>query len=139
MKLKKKTGKDILKKHGSSVRVPGYVLNYCIDKNISLSKLLMKGFDSFRSTDTKHAFNRLDYHEERVLHWKQIVLHNDNECGTKQQFCGTVVELFKEQGRGNPDNRRPDMNWLEAKAEALLEKGVVVTKEELYKMCIGGE
>jgi len=99
----------------------------------------MKGFDSYRSTDTKHALNRLEYHENRVLHWKQIVLHNDNECGTKQQFCNTVRELFIKHGRGNPNDKRKDMSWCEAQSEKLLDKGVVVNKEELYEYCIKGE
>jgi len=135
--MEKKEGKDILKKHGTSVRVYGYILNYCINNNINLNNLIMKGFDSYRHTDSKHALERLEYHENRVLHWKQIVLHNDNECGTKQQFCNTVIEAFKEHGRGSPESKTHDLNWLEGKAESLLDKGVVVTKEELYKMCKG--
>lgn len=125
-----------MEKHHTTVRIPGYVINYCLEHNISFSELIMKGFDSFRATDTKHALSRLGYHEERVLHWKQIVLQNDNECGTKQQFCNTVRDVFREQGRGNKETKHEDMSWCEAKAESLLNKGVIVSKEELYNYCI---
>jgi len=129
--VKKKVDKIMV-----SGRVPSYVKKYSEEHNITISQLLMKGFDEFRSTDRKHALNRLHYHEERVLHWRQIVLQQQEECNTKVQFCNTVREIFMEQGRGTEENKRYDMNWIKSKTEGLREKGVVVTPEELYEFCI---
>lgn len=117
-------------------RVPSYVKKYCEKNNITISKLLMKGFDEFRSTDREHAMSRLNYHEERVLHWRQIVLQQQEECNTKVQFCNTVRETFQEQGRGTPETKRLDMSWINAKTLSLQKKGVVVTPDELYEFCI---
>ena len=130
---------SLLDKIPISVRVPKYVIQYCKQKNISYPQLLMKGFDSYRSYDVEHALNRLKYHEDRVLHWRGIVLHNEQECNTKHQICNTIKQQFIDNGRGNPTDKRQDVNWLEPKADELRSQGIPITVEELYNFCIENE
>ena len=59
-----------------SGRIPLYVVEYVKSHNISISDLMMCGFDAFRENDYKHAMDRLLYHEERVIHWKQKLIHH---------------------------------------------------------------
>jgi len=120
-------------------RVPPYVKEYAKKNNITISQLLMRGFDDFRSTDRDHALNRLDYHEKRVLHWRHIVLQHDEECNTKHHICNTIKDDFIKNGRGHKDTYREDMNWISAKAESLQGEGVIITAKELYRFCISGE
>ena len=119
-----------------SGRVPIYVKEYCEDKGIPISQLLMKGFDEFRSTDREHALNRLDYHEKRVLHWKHIVLQHESECNTKHHICNTIKKDFVKNGRGTPESKRMDMSWCDAKARQLIEEGVIISGKELYNFCV---
>ena len=118
-----------------SGRIPSYVKEYCEKNKITISQVLMAGFDSFRSTDSDHALTRLDYHEKRVLHWKGIVLHNDEECNTKHHICNTIKKDFESNGRGSSETRRQDMSWVEAKAKTLVEEGIIITPKELYNFC----
>jgi len=137
-KMEKFEGKELLKKHHHSLRIPGYVVNYCVEHNISLSELCMRGFDFFRSTDRDHALSRLEYHRDRVLHWEGIVLQNKSECATKQHILGTVKDLFDKNNR-NMCTKRENMVWFESKAEDLLKQGIIVSIEELYDFCIKKE
>ena len=116
-------------------RIPSYVKKYAKDNNITISQLLMAGFDNFRSTDKDHALNRLDYHEKRVLHWRAIVLQHDEECNTKHHICNTIKKDFVKAGRGSKETKRMDMNWCEAKAENLIDEGVIISGRELYEFC----
>jgi len=118
-----------------SCRIPMYVKEYIEKKNLKIHEVLMKGFDEFRATDRDHALNRLDYHEKRVLHWRHIVLQQDEECNTKYHICNTIKKDFVKQGRGHPDSRRMDMSWCKAKAEHLVEEGIIIGGEELYEFC----
>ena len=120
-----------------SGRIPSYVKEYCEKNNITISELMMKGFDEFRATDKDHALNRLDYHEKRVLHWRSIVLHHDEECNTKHHICNTIKKEFIEQGRGG--NKKQDMYWINSRAKNLQDEGIIITPRELYEFCIGGE
>ena len=119
-----------------SGRIPTYVKEYCEKNNITISKLLMQGFDSFRSTDKEHAVTRLEYHEKRVLHWRHIVLQHDEECNTKYHICNTIKKEFKKYGRGSPETRKEDMFWIKSKSESLQDEGVIITPKELYQFCI---
>ena len=119
-----------------SGRIPTYVKEYCEKNNITISKLLMQGFDSFRSTDKEHAVTRLEYHEKRVLHWRHIVLQHDEECNTKYHICNTIKAEFKKYGRGSPETRKEDMFWIKSKSESLQDEGVIITPKELYEFCI---
>ena len=116
-------------------RVPSYVREYAQKNNITISKLLIAGFDNFRSTDSDHALTRLDYHEKRVLHWRAIVLQHDEECNTKHHICNTIKKDFESNGRGSSETRRQDMSWVEAKAKTLVEEGIIITPKELYNFC----
>lgn len=129
-KTLKKTDKVMI-----SCRIPVYVKEFIDKKNLKIAEVLMKGFDEFRSTDIEHAFNRLDYHEKRVLHWKHIVLQSEQECNTKHHICNTLKQTFIEHGRGSPDTKRMDMSWCEAKAQHLVNEGVIITGRELYEFC----
>jgi len=122
-----------------SGRVPIYVKEYCEDKGIPISQLLMKGFDEFRSTDREHALNRLDYHEKRVLHWRHIVLQQEEECNTKYHICNTIKQDFVKNSRGTPETRHQDLFWCKSKAEHLVNEGIIITGKELYEFCIRGE
>ena len=119
-----------------SARIPKYVKKYANDNKISISDLIMLGFDSYRENDEKHAIERLRYHENRVLHWKGCVLHNEQMCNTKLSKCNTIKSLFEKQGRGNPEHKNFDKNWLKIRAEKLLKEGIPITVEELYEFCI---
>jgi len=118
-----------------SCRIPVYVKEYIEKKKLPVADVLMKGFDEFRATDRDHALNRLDYHEKRVLHWRHIVLQQDEECNTKYHICNTIKQDFVKSGRGHPDTRRMDMSWCKAKAEHLVEEGIIIGGEELYEFC----
>jgi len=118
-----------------SGRVPSYVKEYCEKNNITISRLLMAGFDSFRATDKDHALTRLDYHEKRVLHWRHIVLQQEEECNTKYHICNTVRKDFLKHGRGHKDTRSEDMFWCNAKAENLQDEGIIINGRELYEFC----
>lgn len=120
-----------------SSRIPLYVKQYCEDKKLKIGDLIIKGFDEFRSTDVEHALTRLDYHEKRVLHWKGIVLHNEQECNTKYHYCNTIKKQFKEQGRGARETKRQDMFWIKAKSEDAIQDGIIISPSELYNICIG--
>ena len=136
MSSSRNKGNGLLDKKMISARIPVYVIHYCKEKSISFSQLCMKGFDFYRSTDKKHAIERLKYHKERVLHWEGIVLQNTQECNTKHVICNTVKQLFFEQNRGNPKDRHMDMNWLEPRAKDMVAQGIPITAEELYNFCI---
>ena len=118
-----------------SGRVPKYVKSYAEEKNITISDLIMKGFDFFRSTDRKHALERLNYHKDRVIHWEGVVLQNEQECNTKNFIVLQIKKLFLEQNRGSHETKRLDMNWLETRAKDMLAQGFPVTVEELYDIC----
>jgi len=118
-----------------SSRIPAYVKEYCEKNKLTIAQLLMKGFDEFRSTDMEHALSRLDYHEKRVLHWKGIVLQNEAECNTKHHICNTIKKDFIKNGRGSDDTRRMDVNWCKAKANQLVNEGIIITDKELYEFC----
>jgi predicted GTPase len=122
-----------------SCRIPVYVKEYIEKKNLKIADIMMKGFDEFRSTDVEHALNRLDYHEKRVLHWRHIVLQNDEQCNTKYHICNTIKKTFVEQGRGTSDTLRMDMSWCTAKAEQLVNEGIIITGKELYGFCVRGD
>jgi len=117
-------------------RVPSYVREYAQKNNITISQLLMAGFDSFRSTDSDHAISRLDYHEKRVLHWRAIVLQHDEECNTKHHICNTIKKEFEKAGRGHKETRREDMFWCNAKAEHLQDENIIISGRELYDFCV---
>ena len=118
-----------------SGRIPSYVKEYTEKNKITISQLLMAGFDSFRSTDSDHALTRLDYHEKRVLHWKGIVLHHDEVCNTKYHICNTIKKDFVKNGRGSSETRRQDMSWIDAKSKTLIDEGIIITPRELYVFC----
>jgi len=130
--MKKKLNKKVM----VSGRIPSYVKEYSENKKIPISKLLLAGFDAYRENDYNHAMSRLRYHEERVIHWKQKLIHRENEINTKEQFCITIKEAFVEQGRGNKEMKRQDMNWLEPKVDKLILEKIPITLEELYEFCI---
>jgi len=118
-----------------SGRIPLYVKEYCEQKKIPISDLMMQGFDSFRATDITHAEERYTYHENRLLHWKRIVLQQEEQCNTKQNICNTIKDTFLSNGRGSPETKRVDMNWCDAKAEQLVNEGMIITGRELYEFC----
>ena len=122
-----------------SCRIPIYVKEYIEKKNIKIGEVLMKGFDEFRATDRDHALTRLDYHEKRVLHWRHIVLQQDEECNTKYHICNTIKEDFLKAGRGSSTTKRQDMSWCEAKAGHLVDEGILMSGGELYEFCIKKE
>jgi len=101
-----------------SGRVPLYVVEYAKKRNIPISDLIMKGFDSFRENDIKHANDRYKYHEERVLHWRQKLIQIDEECNTKNNLCNTVREVFLENKRQYM-SKKENMIWLENKVDNL--------------------
>ena len=117
-------------------RVPKYVVNYAKGHDLSISDLIMAGFDTYRENDLSHAFERLSYHEERCIHWKQKLIHAESETNTKHALCITVKETFLSQGRGQPGNKRMDRNWLEPRIRDMQSKGIPITLEELYDFCI---
>jgi len=117
-----------------SGRVPLYVVEYAKKRNIPISDLIMKGFDAFRENDIKHANDRYKYHEERVLHWRQKLIQIDEECNTKNNLCNTVREVFIENKRQHM-SKKENMIWLENKVDNLVEKGILISKEELYEFC----
>ena len=117
-----------------SGRVPLYVVEYAKKRNIPISDLIMKGFDAFRENDVKHANSRYKYHEERVLHWRQKLIQIDEECNTKNNLCNTVREVFLENNRQHL-SKKENMVWLENKVDNLVEKGILISKEELYEFC----
>lgn len=119
-----------------SGRIPRYVKEYCEKNKITISELMMKGFDEFRATDKDHALTRLDYHEKRVLHWRMIVLQHDEESNTKHHICNTIKKDFIKAGRGSPDTKRFDMSWIQAKTKNLIDEGIIITPHELYEFCI---
>lgn len=118
-----------------SGRIPRYVKEYCEKNKITISELMMKGFDEFRATDKDHALTRLDYHEKRVLHWRMIVLQHDEESNTKHHICNTIKLEFEKNGRGHRDTKREDMSWCNAKAEHLQDEGIIINGRELYEFC----
>ena len=118
-----------------SGRIPLYVKEYCEKNKLSISMVLMKGFDEFRSTDIEHAMSRLEYHEKRVLHWKHIVLQYEQECNTKTHICNTIRDEFKKNGRGTQETKHMDMSWCNAKAEQLVNEGIIISGKELYRYC----
>lgn len=118
-----------------SCRIPLYVKEYCESKKLKIGQLLMAGFDSFRATDIKHAEERYTYHENRLLHWKRIVLQQEEQCNTKQNICNTIKETFTSNGRGSPETKRVDMNWCNAKAEQMINEGIIISGVELYEFC----
>jgi len=117
-------------------RVPKYVKKYARDHELTISDLLMAGFDSYREQDIAHAFERLSYHENRVLHWKQIVIQAESECNTKHAVCNTIKETFVSQGRGRPESMKEDKFWLSKRVQDLQSKGIPVTIDELYNFCV---
>lgn len=119
-----------------SSRIPVYVKEYCEKNNVKINDMIMKGFDLFRESDREHAVSRLEYHEKRVLHWRHIVLQQDEECNTKHHICNTIKKEFIEHGRGSKETHRMDMNWIESKAKQLIEEGIIITPKELYVFCI---
>ena len=134
----------LLEKIMVSGRVPKYVKKYAEDNNLTISQLLMAGFDAYREQDIKHAFERLSYHENRVLHWKGIVIQGEQSCNTKLVFCNTVRDEFRKQGRGHPSSRGLDRNWLQPRVKHACADGLVITVDELYAFCVrddnnGGE
>jgi hypothetical protein len=126
-------------KVGVSSRIPMYVKKYASKRGITISQLIMKGFDAFRESDKEHALNRLDYHEKRVLHWKHIVLQDEEACNTKHHICNTIKKQFVKAGRGNVETKKQDMSWLQAKAEQMVNEGIIVTAHELYSFCMRKE
>ena len=131
--------KNLLEKTVVSVRIPKYVRKYANDHELSLSQLLIAGFDVYREKDVKHASERLSYHENRVLHWRRIVLHNEESCTTKQSFCSTIRDEFRQQGRGHPHSRRMDRVWLQSRVKKAQAQGIVLTVDELYEFCVKEE
>ena len=122
-----------------SSRIPIYVKEYCEKNNVKINDLIMRGFDIFRESDREHALSRLDYHEKRVLHWRHIVLQQDEECNTKRHICNTIKKDFIETGRGDKETYRMDMNWCKAKSEQLVNEGLIITPQELYEFCVKKE
>jgi len=118
-----------------SGRIPLYVKEYCEKNKIPISKLLLVGFDAYRENDYNHAMERLRYHEERVIHWKQKLIQRESEINTKEQKCITIKEAFIEQGRGSLETKRQDLNWLSPKVDRLINDGIPITLEELYEFC----
>ena len=122
-----------------SGRVPNYVYDYAQNHNLSISDVIMRGFDSYRENDLSHAIERLRYHEDRVIQWRQIVLQHEQECNTKHTICNTIKKLFNDQCRGQRETKHLDLNWLQPKVNSLQEKGIPITIEELYEVCIRGD
>ena len=135
--LTKKVEKN--KKKMVSGRVPLYVVDYAKKQGLSMTDLMMKGFDAFRATDREHAVKRLEYHKNCVLHWTGVVLQSEEECNTKVRICNTIKADFLENGRGNSDSKRQDLSWCKARAEKLVEEGIIITGEELYEYCTSGQ
>jgi len=130
-----KNEKKMTEKVMVSSRIPYYVKEYANAKKLSIADLIMRGFDDFRSTDKEHALNRLEYHEKRVLHWKYIVLQDEQTCNTKVRICNTIRQDFLKAGRGHSATKRMDMSWCNAKADQLIEEGIIINGKELYEFC----
>ena len=134
-----KVDDTLLEKKVVTGRVPKYVTKYAKDHDLSISDLIMAGFDTYRENDLAHAFERLSYHEERCMHWKQKLIHAESETNTKHALCITIKETFLSQGRGHPDTQKMDKNWLEPRIKDMQAKGIPITLEELYAFCINGK
>ena len=119
-----------------SGRVPLYVVDYAKKNKITISDLILSGFNKFRENDEKHALSRYNYHEDRLIHWKQIVLQLQQECNTKHQLCNTVREVFIENKRNSGFTPRQNKVWLEPKVNDLTKKGIPITVDELYMFCV---
>jgi hypothetical protein len=126
----------LLEKTMVSGRVPKYVTKYAKEHKITIADFIMAGFDAYRENDLNHAFERLSYHEDRVIHWKQKLIHAQNERNTKADLCITIKEEFLKQGRGNPSNKTLDRNWLEPKIDSLRNQRIPITLDELYAFCL---
>ena len=122
-----------------NARIPRYVWKYAKDHLIGIGDLIMAGFDAYRENDVNHAFERLSYHENCVLHWKQIVLQHESACSTKHDICSTIKETFISQGRGQPETRKQDLYWIGTRVVDMQNKGITVTVNELYNYCCSKE
>jgi hypothetical protein len=126
----------LLEKMMVSGRIPLYVKKYAELNKLSISELVMAGFDSYREKDVEHAIERLSYHEKRVLHWKQVVLQNEELSNTELVFCNTVRDEFRRQERGHRENRRQDEEWLLTRVKKGQAEGYKITLNKLYNFCI---
>ena len=127
---------SLQKKVMASGRVPEYITKFAKDRKITISELIEAGFDRYREQDVEHAFERLRYHEECVLHWKGIVLQNEQSCNTKHSICNTIREEFQKQGRGHPANKHQDKTWLQPRVKKVSMQGIPMTVDELYDFCV---
>jgi len=119
-----------------SGRIPSNVKKYFAKNNISISKALMFAYEKYREFDEQYAMKKLREAEENVLHWKQIVLHHEEQCNTKDRLCITIKDTFIDQGRGDASTIVQDKYWLENKVKRLQNQGVAITLDELYEFCI---
>lgn len=131
-----KVDESQLEKTVVSGRVPKYVKKYADDHNLSISQLLMAGFDAYREQDIVHASERLSYHENRCLHWRGICLQNTEESKQKTDFVNIIRTEFKQQGRGHPHDKNQDKTWLQARVKTAQKHGILLTVDELYEFCV---
>jgi len=125
----------LLEKVMVSGRIPKYVTKYAKDRELSISDLIMAGFDAYRESDSEHAIERLSYHENRVLHWRKLVLQNDQLSNTELSFCNTVRDEFIKQDRGHPETIRQDESWLIPRVRKGQAEGYKITLKKLYNFC----
>jgi len=130
-----KVDTENLEKKVVTGRVPKYVTKYAKEHDLSISDLIMAGFDTYRENDLAHSFERLSYHEERCMHWKQKLIHAESETNTKHALCITVKDTFLSQGRGHPETKKMDIGWLEPRVRDMQSKSIPITVDELYEFC----
>ena len=127
--------RDNLQKIMVTGRIPLYMKEYFEKNNISIAKAIEFAFEKYRENDYDFCMNKLHFYEEKVLHYRQKVLHMDNESNTKTLECNTIRDTFQSLGRGSPENKKQDMNWLKPKVVVLQKKGIAISSEELYQYC----
>ena len=100
-----------------TVRIPRFVKEYYQKNGISFRKVLVDNYFNYNENLTKKLLEEIKDMENSVLQKRLFVIQLQEKCNTNHQFCNTLFETFKQQGRDINNLTPQDRFWINSQLE----------------------
>jgi len=100
-----------------TIRIPRFVKEYYQKNGISFRKVLVDNYFNYNENQTKKLLEEIKDMENSVLQKRLFVIQLQEKCNTNHQFCNTLFETFKQQGRDINNLTPQDRFWIKSQLE----------------------